>query len=259
LKGSELFTLKEVLAILVSLSLTALVWAVVTASFAKLLGATVLEIRLFAGPQVKLAQLGETSLALGLMPFGSSVRFLDQDFLKQVRSKNLQEREEQSLAMNEDEAAERLPAFWQGRKPFEQLRFVSRVGIILCGWLVILWFARWGLGRQQVGHEFLATYYQVLRYLLEPDFALAAIRWLRGILTEGYWLTAIALLSVKITALNFIPLPFLAGGALVRETASALTARSLRLPAQWVGTTFIISIGLLFLFLIRTWNALHTA
>jgi membrane-associated protease RseP (regulator of RpoE activity) len=128
--------------------------------------------------------------------------------------------------------------------------------IILSGWLALLLLALMVLGMPQTHQAFLATYEQTYHYLLEPDFARASIRWVNQALADQQWLSAIALLTVKITALNFIPVPFLTGGAAIQETAAAILGRPVQFPNQWMATTFLMAIGLFCLFLVRTWNAL---
>jgi hypothetical protein len=76
--------LLAVIAIFAASVLTALTWLGVTAIVSSWLGATVLEAKLFTGPAVHLGQFQTTRLSLGLIPWGSSVRLLDQVAMEQA-------------------------------------------------------------------------------------------------------------------------------------------------------------------------------
>ncbi|MBL1178436.1 site-2 protease family protein [Pantanalinema sp. GBBB05] len=247
-----------VIAIFAASTLTALIWLGVTAIASPGLGATVLEARLFTGPAIHLGQFQTTRLSLGLIPWGSSVRLLDQMAMEQTWSQEFVTQPEQSASnSNPTDWSEWQTRFLQGRQLFEQLPWVSRMAIILSGWLVILLLAFMVLGVPQTHQAFWATYEETYRYLLEPDFARASLRWLNQAVAAQQWLSAITLLAVKITALNLIPVPFLAGGAAIQETAAAIIDRPVQFPNQWVATTFFLAIGLFCLFFVRTWNALQ--
>ncbi|MBL1179065.1 hypothetical protein [Pantanalinema sp. GBBB05] len=131
-----------VIAIFAAFVLTALIWLGVTAIVSSWLGATVLEARLFIGPAIHMGQFQSTRLSLGLIPLGRSARLLDQVALEQAWNQELATQPEQpALDSNPTDLIEWQNRFLQGRQLFEQLPWLSRLVIILSGWLVILLLA----------------------------------------------------------------------------------------------------------------------
>lgn len=218
------------LALLALIAAIALTWAVCTALAGASVGAVPTRIALFAGPSVRIGQVGGTELRLGLLPLGSSVRFLGDD--------------------GEDEV--RLGA--EDRKSYETLPLVTRLTIVAIGWVPLFLFAQAVLGLRPAATEFLQAFEQIFRYLRDPAFAAGAAAWFKGCVTAGRWTEAAAVLGMKMIAFNLLPLPLLAGGQILLEIARSAARRRLEWPDRVVALSVVIAFTMAIVAANRTWR-----
>jgi membrane-associated protease RseP (regulator of RpoE activity) len=217
------------------LAIVALVFAVCTAVAGALIDAVPIRISLFAGPSMHLATIREADVRLGLLPFGSGVRFLDEDAV------------EEGLADEID---------LDGKRLFEHLPLVTRLTVLLVGWVAIFLIAQAILGLRGAATELGEGFRQIVAFLTDRDYAPVAAAWLKGMMAGGRFAEAGAVIAMKVTAFNFLPLPGLTGGEFLLQIASSAAGRRLQWPSVVVPVSLALGVGMVYIFVTRMWNVL---
>ena len=218
--------------ILLVLASASIVWAVATALVARILGATILQVHIFVGPSLRIFRLGEAEIRLGLLPIGSSVRFLDVDAI-------------------EEAVAERA-----GRRLFEELPLAARLSIHLAGWVLVFLFAQVVLGWSAAASELAQGFGQIFRFFYDRAYPGMALASLSSELSQGLWDRAAAVVALKVIAINLLPLPIYTGGMILVEIASALVRRTVRWPSSVLSVSLFVYLAVLVIFVRLFWKAL---
>jgi membrane-associated protease RseP (regulator of RpoE activity) len=223
------------LVLLIFLTITAVsfVWAVTTALTGRLLGATLLKVVFFNGPSLRIARLGTAEVRLGLLPIGSSVQFLDAAAVEEAHAEALSE-----------------------RRLLEDLPFAARLLILVIGWIPVFLLAAIPLGLPGAATELGEAFGQIVRFFRDPAYPALALGSLQMELAAGHWALAAAVVGLKVTAINLLPLPILAGGKILEEIASALTRRTVRWPSLLVTLSFFGCLLALFYFVKQLWKVI---